>query len=130
MQSFTTQSHQRNYQGNVIFPQNSDQNGKTKHHRGKLISTSILALAIAITSSLLGIMALHNHQLKQELQILRAENNLVVHEESTVTVTAATPNKTTIAREDHPTERQNKTLRRIPVSEQQHETQPMPSICN
>lgn len=73
MQSFTTQSHQRNYQGNVVMPQPQ---ARTTHKRHKIltgITTTIMALAIAVTGGLWGATAIHNQKLKNEVQTLRVQ---------------------------------------------------------
>lgn len=65
MQSFTTQSHQRNYQGNVVLePNQYTAAAKPQGHKpGKIrgiITTSVLALAVAVSGSWLGATTVHN----------------------------------------------------------------------
>ena len=87
MQSYTTQSHQRNYQGNVVMPQK--QNRPTKRHKILTgITTTVMALAVAITGGLLGATTIHNHQLKNEVQTLRIQS-AEVSAETTQTQTQA-----------------------------------------
>lgn len=108
MQSYTTQAHQRNYQGNVILP-NKFNVTKRKAIRG--MAVWILALTVAITSSLLGVVTLHNQQLKHRIQALETQ--------STAVTAPATPNRPT---------RRGKTLPSVPISEQQHETENLPML--
>ena len=109
MQSYTTQAHQRNYQGNVILP-NKFNVTKRKATRG--IAVWILALTVAITSSLLGVVTLHNQQLKHRIQALETQS-------TAVTAPTTTNNKPT---------RRGKTLPSVPISEQQHETENLPLL--
>ncbi len=123
MQSFTTQPHERNYQGNVMLPISS--HAKRKPNKSKIwhcITLSFLGLTVAITSVLLGAVTLHNQTLKQEVQNLQTQ------------ITASTQNTSTANTIPYRTESQNKpkrrTLHRIPISKEKHHTQPMPSIDN
>ena len=76
MQSFTTQSHQRNYQGNVVMPQ--PQKRPSKRHKVLTgITTAVMALAVVVTGGLLGATTKHNQQLKNEVQTLRVQTSQV-----------------------------------------------------
>ena len=99
MRSYLSQAHQRNYQGKVILAQHAVK-PKTHHFFGK-IAFGALALVIAITSSLLGMMTLHNQQLKQQIQTLQAQSA---------------------------TREPDKIINEIPISQQQYATDPMPSL--
>lgn len=66
MQSFTTQSHERNYQGNVVLPATQS---RKKRRKGLMsFATSIMALAVAVMGGLWGATAVHNYQLKHQVQ--------------------------------------------------------------
>ena len=72
MQSYTTQSHQRNYQGNVVMPQK--QKRPSKHQKVLTgIAATVMALAVVVTGGLLGATTIHNQQLKDEVQTLRIQ---------------------------------------------------------
>lgn len=74
MQSYTTQSHQRNYQGNVVMPQaNQTRSTKKRHKVLAGITAAVMALAITVTGGLLGATTIHNHQLKNEVQSLKIQ---------------------------------------------------------
>ena len=122
MQSFTTQAHARNYQGNVIL-QTQNQATKTKrHHPSSLIMTICLALVIAITSTLLGVVTVHNQQLEREIQTLETQLTPAQAEQ---------PCENCIpCNVEMPTKKRGKTLPRIPISNQQQDTEPMPSVEN
>ncbi|MBS7401646.1 MAG: hypothetical protein KIG16_03990 [Eubacteriales bacterium] len=107
MQSYTTQAHQRNYQGHVIL-QNRISERRKKHG----LAVGILAFLVALTSSLLGVMALHNQQLKHRIHALETQS-----------VAAIAPQATKQTR-------RGKTLPNIPISEQQHETEDLPTLKN
>jgi len=77
MRSFTTQTHQRNYQGNVVMPKSNQNRSQKRHKTLKGITITVMALAIAITSGLLGATTIHNHELKNEVQTLRIQNTQV-----------------------------------------------------
>lgn len=122
MQSFTTQSHERNYQGNVIFQM--VQNTKAKRHRlASIIATVCLACTIMVTGTLLGVMTVHNQQLKHEIKTLETQSTQVQSEqlaEDCIQCNATyEPNK-----------KRGKTLPHIPISNQQQDTEPMPSVEN
>ena len=76
MQSFTTQSHTRNFQGNVVLPQTAP-HGAAHHYRAtqrKLgIACGVMALAVTVTGTLLGATTLHNRALQQKIHALTAE---------------------------------------------------------
>ena len=81
MQSYTTQSHQRNYQGNVVMPHANQNRAKKKRHQLLAgITTTVMALAVVVTGGLLGATAIHNHQLKNEVQTLRIQAQSTVQE--------------------------------------------------
>ena len=198
MQSFTTQSHQRNYKGNVVVENQNPARGQTK--RRKVLSgiaTSVMALAIATTGTLLGATTLHNRQLKNDIHALqvqaaeaaqnyenmesmefaehmentdyqimehieRAEDtDLAVNTEfdnqffyPTMTLEARPedisnqPQTATNADQVQPAEHDNeelaphhekrrrrphgekRSLRRVPISDRQHEAQPLPAVDN
>ena len=72
MQSFTTQAHQRNYQGNVVV----ENPHRAQPKRRKVlagIGASVMAFAVAVTGTLLGATALHNRQLKNENHALQVQ---------------------------------------------------------
>ncbi len=117
MQSYMTQAHQRNYQGKVIL-QPDNQVNRTRSKRHKIlnkIAITTMVLAMMVSGSLLGVMTLHNHQLKQRIQVLETQ---------TATVT---PQQTTV---NYRPQRHAKKMNRIPISDQQYETQPLPAIVN
>ena len=65
MQSYTTQSHQRNYQGKVVLPTpGSATAAQPKRHKtlGKFATTA-LALALVATGGIWGVTTLHNQPL-------------------------------------------------------------------
>ncbi len=64
MQSFTTQSHTRNYQGNVVLPATR---APKKGRKMMGFATSVMALAVAVMGGLWGATAVHNYQLKQQV---------------------------------------------------------------
>ncbi len=64
MQSFTTQSHARNYQGNVVLPTTRS---PKKGHKMMGFAASVMVLAVAVMGGLWGATAVHNHQLKQQV---------------------------------------------------------------
>lgn len=107
MQSYTTQAHQRNYQGQVVL----NQPVKVKRRRITSIAIAVLVVALAVTTGLLGVSTLHNQQLKQRLQTANAQVS-----------TVDAPTETT------PTHRRGKVLPRIPVSERSHATENLPSV--
>ena len=77
MQSFTTQSHQRNYQGNVVAE--SSPRARQKHHKVLAgLATCAVALSVAITGGCLGSTAQHNQKLKSELNHLRTQTAQVL----------------------------------------------------
>jgi len=79
MQTFTTQSHQRNYQGNVVV-ETSDYQARLKKKRNKILSgitTAVMALAIIATSGLLGATTIHNQQLKHQVKTLQTQTTQV-----------------------------------------------------
>lgn len=83
MQSFTTQSHQRNYQGYVVVesPNPTLVAMRQQQQRHKVlfgITVSVMALAVAITSGLWGATTVHNHQLKNQLHALQNQTTPVV----------------------------------------------------
>lgn len=108
MQSYTTQAHQRNYQGNVILPKQPILQKRRSHG----IAVWILAFTVAVTSSLLGVMTLHNQQLKHRLHTLETQSTEVLAPQATTTL------KT----------RRGKTLPSVSISEQEHETETLPAI--
>ncbi len=110
MQSYTTQAHQRNYQGKVIF---ADHQTPRKHSRRHSIAIWVLVCAVAVSTSLLGVMTLHNQQLKHRLHALETQS-----------VTAIAPQANAHVQQP----KRGKTLPRIPISEQQHETENLPII--
>ncbi|MCQ2382051.1 MAG: hypothetical protein MJ054_01980, partial [Clostridia bacterium] len=101
------------YQGKVILPSTNETHRPQRHKALGIITSSIMALAVAVTGSLLGVMTLHNQELKHQVQAL----------ETQATTTSTKPQET-----HNQQQKSNKVLRRIPISDQQHETQPMPSI--
>ncbi len=123
MQSFTTQSHQRNYQGHIIFHDQKQTTHHQKQHHKILtgIVITVMALTTVITSSLLGIMTQQNQQLVQQVQTLQAQ--------TASTHTISTQN-TTPSSGEHKFKRHGKALRRVPISNRKHETHPIPSIEN
>ena len=124
MQSFRTQAHQRNYQGNVILP-TANTVTKSQSQRHKVltgIAIAIMALAVTVSSSLLGIMALHNQQLQQEIQDLMTQNTgTKAKEPCDHAAPCAVVNTAAYVR-------RGKTLERVPISEQTHETDELPLI--
>ena len=72
MKSYTTQSHQRNYQGSVVMPQKQN-HSKKRHQLLTGIATTVMALAVAVTGGLWGATTIHNRQLKNEVQTLRIQ---------------------------------------------------------
>ena len=65
------------------------QNRPTKRHKILTgITTTVMALAVAITGGLLGATTIHNHQLKNEVQTLRIQS-AEVSAETTQTQTQA-----------------------------------------
>lgn len=109
MQSYTTQAHQRNYQGNVILQSQRVQHRQPKIH---IIAIGILVLMVAITSSLLGVVTLHNQQLKHQIQVIETQSTAVIAPQP------AADQKT----------RRGKTLPSVSISEQQHETEDLPAL--
>lgn len=87
MQSFTTQSHQRNYQGSVVLenPNRVAYTRQTGKRRSLLagIATSVLALAVAVTGGWLSATALHNQQSKHQVQALETQTAEVVTTDQT-----------------------------------------------
>lgn len=130
MQSFTTQSHQRNYQGKIIFPVVSRNNDpRLKHH--KIINglaLSMMVLAVAVVGSLFGVSTLHNLQLKHRIQTLEAQKSIYVEEHCGGATPCLADYETTTVTSDN-TEH-TKELQRIPISKKHHHTQPMPTINN
>lgn len=175
MQSFTTQSHQRNYQGNVVVDNRA--RSQAKSHKGlAIVTTSVMALAVAVTGSMLGATALHNQALKNELHALQTQtaemtttmesmqtmDDMVIDEKyfyPTMTLEAR-PENTDAKTEDadvksadtegqyvidnngepkpaprhdghkHRRHGEKRALRRIPISDQEHEAQPLPALDN
>lgn len=146
MHSFTTQSHKRNHQGNVILHNaNNPINHQTQRHKIlDIIATSIMILAIAVTGSLLGVMTIHNQQLKHQVQTLKTQTNTINEEHCNDTlpysanyiVTQVRPTQDDITKNNnestpkHHQQHHDKTLKRIPISNQQHDTETLPSINN
>lgn len=125
MQSFMSQSHQRNYQGNVVFPV-SHHVSRAQNQRHKILTSIaivIMALAITVSGGLLGMMALHNRQLQHEIENLTAQQDTKTITEQTCdqATPCGTSSITTYAR-------RGKTLERVPISEQTHETDELPLI--
>lgn len=139
MQSFTTQSHQRNYQGNVVVENPHYQTRLQKKRRSVWsgVTTGIMALAIIVTSGLWSATAIHNHQLKQEIQTLSlqtAELNANTNEQTYEQIEHQP--RTLELRPAHasfnqPTDNDKKTekgTRRVPISDKQYEVHPLPQV--
>lgn len=127
MLSYTTQSHQRNYQGNTVVENPNHIHAKNKRHqRLNVLITLIMATAIIITGSMLGTTALHNQQLKTEIQVLSLQNQPETTDKTT------TDNITPNANHEKPRHHHHKkhTLHEIPISEKQHEARSLPSVSN
>lgn len=127
MHSYTTQSHQRNYQGNVVVENPNPLHAKTKHHqRLNVFTTLIMATAVIITGSMLGTTALHNQQLKSQIQNLSLQVQAQNADEPTIDNTATT-------QDEHPQHHRHgkkRGLREIPISDQHHDAESLPSINN
>ncbi len=138
MQSFTTQPHQRNYQGNVILT-NHNRSIKLRSNHYKLwngIALAIIILTITVTGGLLGSMTLHNHQLKYQLQILEAQTATISTTQSegnsphTADSIAITANNDVDNQNITTTQKRGIALDDIPISKRSHATQPLPSVEN
>ena len=132
MQSYTTQSHQRNYQGKVVLPE-TKHTADTRPKQNKffgIVAASIMALAIALTGSLLGATTLHNQQLKHQVHALQTQITQTAAPQPNQDNRDTEQNHSDDEREEHPHRHHHKNLRRIPISEKHHETQPMPSVDN
>lgn len=170
MQSFTTQSHQRNYQGNVVVPNSASahaQRGQKRHKILTGVALSAMALAVVVTGGLLGATTIHNRQLKSQLHTLQTEDPQVIAQAENQT---ETENQTEFEKsivylprtleiypdqeinQDQNNEQQERAdiraeeripalydgaprdhhhergHRRAPISDKQHEAQPLPSI--
>ena len=128
MQSYTTQTHQRNYQGNVIL---NTPSRRARHHQLWVsIVFSIMTLAVIVSSTLLGVMALHNQALKHQVASIITKSSATTNQQNcddSVPCDAnyiVSNNETT----DNQPQHRDKTLRRIPISNQRHHTQPLPTI--
>ena len=88
MQSFTTQSHERNYQGSVVLPRASRSPKKGRKIMG--FALSVMTLAAAVMGGLWGATAVHNFQLKQQVATV-----------STATTQSDTPVAVDTEKEDH-----------------------------
>lgn len=79
MQTFTTQSHQRNYEGNVVVETPNYQT-RFKKKRNKILSgiaSAVMATAVIITSGLLGATTVHNKRLEHEVKTLQTQSTQV-----------------------------------------------------
>ncbi|MCM1404041.1 MAG: hypothetical protein NC133_00830 [Prevotella sp.] len=161
MQSFTTQSHQRNYQGNVVVENSNsavaDEHRQRQRHKILTgITMSVMALAVAVTSSLLGATALHNRQLKSQIHQLERQNTPVVAHVANYQPVDDQPRTLEIypdqTAEPNPNDDQERPRfhaeepipalydgaprnhdrkpgnHRAPISEKRHDTQPMPRV--
>lgn len=118
MQSFTTQAHQRNYRGEVVV--DSPNPPRTRQKRHKIITgivTSVMALAVIITSGLLGATTVHNHELQQQVETMHTPT----------TQASAEIDNQPMTLEIRP-EDEKGTSQEAPISDQEHETQPMPTV--
>ncbi len=122
MQSFTTQAHVRNYRGNIIL-QTSSKTKVKRHRTSNFITTICLVFAVAVTGSLLGVMTIHNQQLKRKIQSLTTQVSQPSPEQ---TYEMCQPCNITY----EPIKKRGKTLPRIPISNQRQDTEPMPSVEN
>ena len=149
MKSFTTQSHQRNYQGNVVV-NTMDYQTRLQQKRRKLVSgitTAAMAIAIVITSGLWSATAIHNRQLKQELAMLTTQAANVnaanthdtteqdINQPRTLELRPTDYNQTedqTPAEQgcNENCEHKKGTQRRVPISRKKHDVHPLPKVKN
>lgn len=127
MQSFTTQSHQRNYQGNVIFPTRHTTNHTHRHQTTRIVTTIIFVFTFVVMGSLLGIMTLHNQRLTQKIQTLETQTTTIQTQTNKNQPQALDQLEHTAPKSTTRPQR-GKALQRIPISQQQEDTEPMPSI--
>lgn len=121
MQSFTTQSHHRNYQGNVVIENPNQTHSQPKRHKNlTVLALSMLALAVAVTGSMLGITTLHNQQLKHQVQSLQMQTTQTTNSKQNEV------NQSELDVKQHLTQRNN--LQCIPISNKQHDAQPLPCV--
>ncbi len=113
MQTFTTQSHQRNYQGNVVVA-TPEYQARLKKKRKKIfsgITTAIMALAVVITGSLLGATTVHNQQLKHQVKDLQIQTSQVnaVTEDNTASEKVSQPMTLEMKHDENPEPKETKT---------------------
>ncbi len=131
-----------------------EQRGQKRHKILTGVALSAMALAVAVTGSLLGTATIHNRQLKKELHTLQTpDTQVVAYTENQTEVENQTEFEKSIeylprTLEIYPDQEENKNQermpalydgtprehhrerghRRAPISDKQHEAQPLPSI--
>gem|GEM_PF-3528109 len=168
MHSYTTQSHQRNYQGNVVLPSQPHATVAQPKRRKALagIVTSALALTVAVTSCILGATTLHNqsrpHVHATTVEITQSDTTQNTYNEDRaydtyyqpairtreshvtgdtqrhednrnrddITDTSTDNDKRDESGPHHKRHHHHKRLHRVPISQTEHETEPMPSLNN
>ena len=127
MQSFTTQSHQRNYQGNVIFPTTRTKNNTRRHQMMSITAIVMLVVTFVVMGSLLGMMTVHNQRLTQKIQTLETQAATIQAQPNENRPQTVDPAEC-ITQKNTTQQQRGKTLQRIPISQRQEDTEPMPSI--
>ncbi len=110
MQSYTTQAHQRNYQGNVVL---HTLPARKQHRKNNPVIIGLMVVAITVVGGMLGVMTLHNQQLKHRIKALESQSH------TDITSQAVIQTNTT---------KRGKTLPYIPISDQKHATETMPAV--
>lgn len=136
MQSYTTQQHQRNYQGKVVLPTpiQATANQPKQHKALGKIATSALVLTIVTMGSLLGATTLHNQPTHRQINVAAAQvTEFTVTDDHTAKRTNDGINygqyyQTKIRGEHDENDHRERKYPRRPISNQRHETEPMPSL--